>query len=501
MKRIAVGGFLHETNSFAPSQDVDHAYFLQRRDRPPLLRGEEIRTQLAGASFPMTGFLRAIDARHALLPLVWASGGAGGVVSDDAFERITGELVAMLARAMPLDAVYLDLHGAMVTPAFDDPEGELLRRVRETVGPHVPVVVSLDYHANVSPAMAAHIDAAAVYRTYPHVDRVETGETAARLVERLLRRGGGRTPAFALRHLPFLIPLEAQCTLVAPSCEIVAQSLADAGPIASLCYAAGFPAADTHWCGPSVMAHADSAAQAEAACAALANHIARQEAAFHAPLWQPGEAVAEALRRGTVSSRPVILADIQDNPGAGASSDTTGLLEALLRARAPDAVLGLFHDPEAARAAHAQGEGARLPLRLGGRCSAEGVQPLAAECLVERLAPGRFRTTGTVAGGNEVDLGPMALLRLGEGVRVVVTSQRMQAFDPAPFHHVGVDPARTAILVLKSTCHFRADFEPMAQAVLNVLAPGDCPADPARLPYRRLRPDVRRRPTPMAAES
>ena len=170
MKRIAVGGFHHETNSFVDGI-TDFAYFNSHRDRPPLVRGADVVKWLNGTSFALSGFLDAIGDRHEIVPLLWTSGGAGALVSVDAYERIAGELIGRLSAALPVAAVYLDLHGAMVSAPFEDGEGELLRRVRAVVGEQVPIVISLDYHANVTPQMVEFTDALLAYRTYPHVDR------------------------------------------------------------------------------------------------------------------------------------------------------------------------------------------------------------------------------------------------------------------------------------------------------------------------------------------
>ncbi|HEX3170486.1 MAG TPA: M81 family metallopeptidase, partial [Burkholderiales bacterium] len=157
MSRIAVGGFHHETNCFVPVH-TDFNYFATVSDRPPLSRGDEVLRNLPNKAFGMSGFIADMAAKHELVPLVWASGGAGGYVTSDAFERIVGELVGRLSLALPVDAVYLDLHGAMCSVDFEDGEGEILRRVRATVGPKVPVVISLDYHTNLTPGMAARTD-------------------------------------------------------------------------------------------------------------------------------------------------------------------------------------------------------------------------------------------------------------------------------------------------------------------------------------------------------
>lgn len=490
MARIAVGGFQHETNCFVEPK-TDFAYFAAHRDRPPLVYGADVVKWLTGTTFAMAGFLKDAAARHELVPLLWTSGGAGGLVTRDAFERITGSLVGRLSEAMPVDAVYLDLHGAMVTEDFEDGEGEVLRRIRAAVGPQVPIVISLDYHANVTPEMVALADAILAYRTYPHVDRVETGQFAARAMQALLERG--RPVGRALRKPPFLIPLNGQCTLVEPSKSITGSSKVVDGDLVNLSYLAGFPPSDLHWCGPSVIAHAWTQQAADHAADQMLAQIVAQEPSFAEKMVSPQEGVARAIAVARTARRPVVIADTQDNPGCGGTSDSTGLLKALVAADAQEAVLGFLCDAEAAKAAHEAGEGADIHLALGGRSGPPGVTPLEATWRVTNLGSGKFRTDGVVVGGRDVDVGRMALLTLG-GVSVAVTSKRLQAYDQAPFRHLGVEPSKQKILALKSTCHYRGEFEPIAEEVIVVLAPGYYLADPVAYPFRKLRQGVRLRP-------
>ena len=491
MARIAVGGFQHETNCFVPDR-TDFAWFCDHRDRPPLSRGTEVLERLPGKSFALSGFLAAMADRHDLVPLLWTSGGAGGYVTDDAFERISGELVGALSRVMPVDAVYLDLHGAMVTETYEDAEGELLRRIRAVVGPEIPVVISLDYHANVTPAMVEYSDGMAAYRTYPHVDRNETGERAARILSTVLERG--RPTGRALRKPDFLIPLNFQCTLVEPSKGIVAASAQGTdGDVLSLCYLAGFPPSDLYWCGPSIIAHAYSQQAADAAADVLAGRIAALEPDFAEPLLTPDDGVRQAMAIAAEASRPVVLADTQDNPGCGGTGDTTGLLEALVRHDAQDAAMCVMADAAAADAAHAAGEGAEISIELGGRSGPAGVRPFAGTFHVARLGDGRFTCTGPCVRGREAAIGRTALLTVG-GVSIVVASKRMQAYDQDIFRHLGVEPKDQKILALKSTCHFRADFQPIAEKVLVVVAPGAHLVDSKQYPFERLRAGVRLEP-------
>jgi microcystin degradation protein MlrC len=487
--RIAVAGFQHESHSFTGHR-ADFAYFVEHRDRPPLVRGREILDALEGGSYALSGFMAAKPAGSELVPLVWASGGAGGNVTSDAFERIVGEMVGDLSRQMPVDAVYLDLHGAMVSQDFDDAEAEMLRRVRAVVGPAIPVVISLDYHANISPEMARLCDGMAVFRTYPHVDRPDTGRRAAQILQAILGRGipAGR----AIRKTPFLLPLDFQCTLVDPSASVVNWAPADAKDIASVSYAAGFPPSDTVWCGPSVVVHAWTQQAADEAADAYLAHITALESAFALPLWSTADGVREAVSLARTAQRPIVIADTQDNPGAGGSGDTTGILQALLDAGAEDAMAGYFCDAAAAKAAHEAGEGASIDLCLG-QSRDGGSPPLCGRFEVVRCTEGPFRMSGSVAGNVTADLGPMALLRR-DGLQVAVTSRRVQAYDPAPFHRLGVDPSKHRIVVLKSSCHFRADFGGFAQQILSVLAPGAYDPDPAHYPYTRLRAGVRYKP-------
>jgi microcystin degradation protein MlrC len=490
MVRIAIGGLHHETNSFAP-QPATFERFVEADGWPPLLRGPAMLAGAAGINLAITGFVdAAVAAGHELVPLVWANACPSGPVTRDAFERLAEMMLEDLASAGRLDGLFLDLHGAMVTEHLPDGEGELLRRLRRAV-PTLPIVAALDLHANVSEAMVSLSDALVAYRTYPHIDLAATGARCLPLLERLM---AGLPLTKAWRRIDFLIPLPWQCTTIEPGRALYAQlAAAEAQEAISASICMGFPAADTPVCGPSVLAYAADAATAERIVAQLAAAFVAAERQFAGRLWTAGEAVAHAIA-GDV---PVILADTQDNPGGGGSADTTGLLEALIAARANSALLALLCDPEAAAAAHAAGEQSILrDLALGGRHGPDGVRPLRGDFEVVRLGDGRFTATGPMYGGNRMDLGPMALLRscAAPGVEVAVASRRLQAADRAILHHLGVDPTARRILALKSSVHFRADFEALAGEVLIVAAPGANLADPALLPFRHLPPELRRSP-------
>jgi microcystin degradation protein MlrC len=228
---------------------------------------------------------------------------------------------------------------------------------------------------------------------------------------------------------------------------------------------------------------------------ALGAVVADAEKSFAMELHLAGDAVRRARERGE-AGRPVILADTQDNPGAGGNGDTTGLLKELITQDARDAVLGMLIDPAAARVAHEAGLGSTVVFSLGGKSSIPGDAPLAGEFTVERLADGRFTCTGPMFNGFRMTLGNMALLRsrAAPGVRVVIASRKCQAADQEMFRHVGIEPRKERIVALKSSVHFRADFEPIAREVLVVKSPGPALADPAEFAWTKLRKGIRLRP-------
>lgn len=488
--RVAVGGFMHETNTFAPSK-ATYEMFERADSWPGLAEGAALLDATAGINIGMAGFAEesgrlGLD----LVPLLWCSAGPSAHVTDDAFERIAGRMTALLAEAGPVDAVYLDLHGAMVTESFEDGEGELLTRVRQVLGPDTTVIVSLDLHANVTDAMHRHADALVGYRTYPHVDMAETGARAARLTDAVLRRG---RPAKALRRTDFLVSINWQCTLVDPARAVYRRltALEEAAGIFGVSYLQGFPPADIRECGPVVVAYGVDQPTADRAADALLAEIEARRGEFDGAYLDPDGAVAEAMRRADGAKRPVVIADTQDNPGGGGDGDTTGLLRALVAAAPEGAVLGLLIDADAAAAAHGAGVGGSFRIALGGRSWPEDA-PFETELTVERLGDGGFTCTGPFYKGARMALGPMALVRVGDTpVRAVLASRKVQAADKEMFRALGVEPAETRILALKSSVHFRADFEPIAEAVLVARAPGPVVADPADLPYRRLRDGVR----------
>ncbi|MCX7206365.1 MAG: M81 family metallopeptidase [Proteobacteria bacterium] len=474
MQRIAVAGIQHETNTFS-SMPTTMAHFIEADAWPGLTQGEAVLAAVAGANLPLAGAIAALEAAHLqALPLLWASANPSGRVEDVAFEALWTMFESALLKAGPLDGVYLDLHGALVTECYDDGDGEWLRRTRALLGDQIPIVASLDFHANVSPLMVNSASALVGYRSYPHVDMAQTGARAIALLQGLL---SGELLHSAFIQLPFLISMPWQCSLIEPVAKLMrAAEQAESGDVVSVSFFPGFPLADVADGGPSLLAYAQSARLAEATVQSLAQKVLAAEPEFAGRLWLVDEALSYA-RQYAGEGKTIILADTCDNAGGGAGSDAAGMISDGLKMGMPAMVVGILCDPSTAQAAHAAGVGGVLSREIGQGRKAKG------QWRVISLGSGQFAATGPFYAGCQMDLGPMACLQY-QGLTVLVSSRKQQAADQAMFRHLGIEPSKVEVLALKSSVHFRADFGAIAAEILVVEADGDHVADLSRLQYR-----------------
>jgi microcystin degradation protein MlrC len=490
--RIAVAGFQHETNTFAPVK-ADYEAFAVAKSFPPLCRGVDMLARIEGKKLPAAGIISTLRAANAeVVPLLWCLATPSAHVTRDAYERITGEIFAMIAAAGPLDGICLELHGAMVAEHVDDGEGELLARLRRQVGPDLPITVALDLHANVTAGMVEHADYLDLYRFYPHTDMVETGTRAAEALLRILHTG--QRPAKSFRQLDFLIPINSGCTEFGPSAEIYNSVLPaierETPGLLGLSFACGFPQADIADVGPSAIAYAETRLAADSAADRLAEEAKAREPRYMPEFMSARDAIDKALTIAATATRPVVIADTQDNPGGGGPGDTTGVLAAMIAAGAKGSVIGAIIDAGTAEAAHMTGEGNSAMFAIGGKRS-PGDSPVRVRCRVLRARSDGWTALGSMKGGMPVDLGRTALLETEkEGVLVVVASRVAQTMESSIFRHLGLVPEKLPVIVVKSSVHFRADFAPMADTILVARAPGPVTIDLRDLEYRKVRSGV-----------
>jgi microcystin degradation protein MlrC len=476
--RIAIGGILHETNTFSPGETTLDDF----RQRTLVYGDDLLKAATGGPGAPGGAISAAGGAR--VLPLLLASATPGGPVTAGAFEQLGTDLLGRLRtfhRQWPgIDGVVLFVHGAMVTTADDDPDGTLLSRVREQVGPDVPIVAVIDSHANVSERMVASSDALITFRQYPHTDTFDRGVEAMRLCLHLAR-GGGR-PHMTWRKLPLLMPLLAQATHpespFAPVVERAEWWRRQPG-VGSVSLVPGFPFADIPSAGGAIVALGGDISQATTVVEDLAVRwwAARETFAVRGVSlggWNP--------EPGT---RPTILAEITDNPGAGGAGDGTHLLRHLLEGPYMAVALAALHDPAAVAACYAAGLGAGLRLEIGGRAHPTSGPPVGGDWRVTHLGDGRYVNEGAMSPGARGTLGRTATVVQGT-VSVILSEHRAQTLDPGVFRAGGVEPEHCHWLAVKSSVHYRAGFQSLAGRMIDVECAGLSPSTLESLDFTRL---------------
>ena len=441
------------------------------------------------APLTLTGFVDAMNASGpwTALPLMCAMVGASGPVEARFFNEVVEEHVERLRAAMPVAGVFLSLHGGAIGEAEDDPEGVILERVRAVVGPEVPILATLDLHANVSRKMVDNASVLVAYRTNPHVDMAERGAECAALMREML---SGVKSATGFVKLPFIPPSVAQNTKSGPYADIIAygQSKMDRR-VMNVSVVSGFSLGDSVKNGMSVIV---TTRGDEALAQALARDIAQRawdDRARYVPrLTSLREATRMAVECGQDASKPALLfADVADNPGGGGRGNTVWILEAFHKAGVQGALLGIVYDPVLAAEAHARGKGARFLARFNRDETHELSGKFSAEAEVLGLHDGILIGERGISAGHTINLGAMALLQVG-GIRVVVVSVRQQAKDTAMFECFGIRIADARSVVVKSRGHFRAAFDLLFSddRIVEVDVPGLTTPILTRVPYRHV---------------
>jgi microcystin degradation protein MlrC len=453
--RIALVAFSTECNSFAPELKLgDFQELCLLRDSELLLAA---RGRIGAVPGELSGFVAAAahHPHYQLIPILAAVSESGGPVSEPVHAALTKEIVAGIAAAGPLDAVYLALHGAMLTRHEADIEGLLLARIRRAVGPKIPIVATLDLHGKVTPTMLRTATLLA-YRTNPHVDQFERGGDALRLLS--VELAGCRVDA-CLLHVPVIAT--ASSTLSGAYADLVQQARAQIDDeLVDISLLPGFSKGDHVYNRFSVVATVHGTRQrAERAALDFGEKVWQARDRFSDDVLTLSQGVAAAIGVATDSTRrPVCIADIGDNPGGGGSGATLFLLRSLIEVQCPNVLLGLLCDSDVVAQARALGEGRTGVVEFNRAAADPFARPWAVQVRVLRLGGGVCRGRRGCLLGRSLDLGPGCLLEVG-GVTVAVASRRYQTLDPAQFELFGVDVGSFRCIVLKSRAHFRAGFD------------------------------------------
>jgi microcystin degradation protein MlrC len=487
--RVAAASIMHESNSFSkePTRLSDFN-FRSGSDRNSTL------TAWAANRNEVAGFLDgAVEVGFEILPIVYAVATPSGPVSAETFEELAGVLVQGLRSASPFDGVLLALHGAMFSETYPHADEELVRRVRSEIGPGAPLVVTHDFHANISPEIVALCDALISYQQNPHIDTWDRGLRAARLMGRILR--GEIRPRQALAKPPMLWNIVHQNTFAEPLLPITQASidLEKQPGILAASVACGYQYNDVPHLGPSVVVVTDDdETSAGAAAVSLSKRMWERPEATRLNLPNAVAAVEAAIR---AERFPVGLFDAGDNIGGGSPGDETALVAEFVRQRAQGWVAALC-DREAVAAAVNAGIGAAFELPVGGKSIGSHTTPVRIRGVVRSLHDGRFVEPEVRHGGqNFWDMGTSVVIEqedsTPEGMNyLLITSKRCCPFSLGQLTSCGITPGRQRILAVKGTVAPRAAYEPVCASIILVDTPGVTSVNPRCFEFRRVRPGV-----------
>ena len=475
--RIFTAALATETNTFSPIC-VDRRAFEASLYAPP---GQHPETPTLCTAPITVGRRVAAEKGWQLIEGTAAWADPAGLVNRATYEELRDEILEQLRAAMPLDAVILGLHGAMVAAGYEDSEGDLLTRIRAIVGPDILVAAELDPHSHLTAKRVAALDFAVFFKEFPHIDFVDRAEDLWRIAVDTLE---GRVK-------PVISVFDCRMIDVFPTSRDPMRSFVDkiikiekADPdVLSISVIHGFMAGDVPEMGTKMLVVTDDKAEKGAALARdLGLELFSRRGTFIMPQIDEKEAVSRAL---SATAAPVVIADVWDNPGGGTAGDATVILEELIARGATGAAIGTIWDPMAVQICFAAGEGAEIRLRFGAKSAPGTGNPVDGLVKVVKLvknAEMRF-------GESMAPFGDAAHIVL-DGIDIILNSTRAQSFDPSLFTVMGIDPAGRKILVIKSTNHFFASFSRIAAEILYCSAGTPYPNNPAKTPYRRAPKDI-----------
>jgi microcystin degradation protein MlrC len=401
----------------------------------------------------------------------------GGITIGRVYEQFRDQIMADLKAAMPVDAVLLALHGAMVADGYEDCEGDMLRRVREIVGPEVPVGAELDLHCHTTEAMVANATALIAYKEYPHTDIADRAEELFTLIADAAM--GQTRPTMAMfdcRMINTYRPTEQ------PMRGFVDKMIELEGKEGVLAVSLGhcFPWADVPDVGTRMIVVTDNDPQG---ASALAERLGRELFRMRHEIQPKFMSIDETLDLALAEPEgPVVIADVADNAGGGAPGDSTFLLRRILERGITDVASSSYWDPVAVRFCHEAGVGARLDLRIGGKCGRTSGDPVDFKVTVRGLSTNLVQRFGSVPNM----MGEAAWVE-ALGIALILNTQRTQTFHPDAMTGLGLDPTKRRILVVKSNQHFHAGFAPIAKRILYARGGGAMGMDFAAVPYTKLK--------------
>ena len=477
MNKIAIGGIMHESNTFSATPTDFNAFNYSV--------GEDVISVWKDTHHEIGGFIECISDQNIMgIPTLMASATPAGPVTDDALDKLTDILIQHLKTVQNLDGVLLALHGAMVVDSYPDGDGEVLHRLRKEFGDSIPIVVTLDHHANVSQQMVDLSTALIIYKTNPHIDQRQRGIQAGELLIRTLRQDV--LPTQALAKPPMVLNILYQNTSAEPMSSIVqhAVQLENEHDILVANVAAGYPYADVFEMGPSFVVVTDNDPQlAQTEADRLSDMLWNVRDRLSLNLPDAENAVKKAIHS---REHPVVLVEIGDNIGGGSPGDSTIILAELGRQKASGFVVVLW-DPESVQTCIKTGVGNEVSLRVGGKTDDLHGHPVSIQGKVRLIHDGHYIETEPRHGGQRHhNQGLTAVVEVNDSL-VVLTSHRQTPFSLQQLLSLGIDPKRMNIIVVKAAIAYRAAYEPIAGEIIEVDTPGLTAVNPLHFSYRNVR--------------
>jgi microcystin degradation protein MlrC len=480
--RIAIGQLWQETNTFNPIPTTREAF-----EQFGVVRGAALVERMADTN-ELGGFIQSLrrwPERPEIVGLVRLPAWPAGMITRDTFDWLHQEMLVALKQALPVDAVLLALHGSMVADGHPDVEGEILAAIRALIGRDVPLVATLDLHANVTERMVREADALVLYHTAPHMDVFETGQRGAAVLRRILVEGA--RPVTAFQKIPMVVPAERANTQDSASVSYRFRNslsmLEGLAPALTAGLATVQPWMDIPELGSAVLVVTDGAADVvRSVCETLSAQVWKRRRDYLPEVIPVETAVREAHQS---ANGLCVLSDSADATTSGAPGDSNWVLRELVKYDWPRPALVTLVDPEVVAEAARLGVGAELTAALGGKRDRRFSRPITLTAQIANVFDARFVMSGHLAKNMSIDMGPSAVLRHGN-VFIVVTSRTGPHFAPQLFETAGIDPFAASVLVAKSPCGFRAAYEARAKKIMVVQAPGCAPSDFWRYEYHNI---------------
>lgn len=478
---IVVGGLLQESNTFC-----ERAGSLTDFQRYYFLLGEEMcEPQLAENE--LSGFRKALEEQGAtLVPTIYAQAVSSGRIDRHSLNELKQLLLTQLDQIpADCDGVLFALHGAWVAEDNDDADGEIIEAIRLKVGKYVPIVITLDSHANITRRITDHVDALVGYRTFPHIDYTETGYRAANLLFSIIR--GEVKPHMEMRKVPMIVPAENHQTYRGPMWELwqEARQAEQRGDALCTSLFAVQPWLDIEEMGFTTVVVGTDEASASAEAERLADLMWSKRKQFDVTLYSVPQILA--MLEEHKPDGPVIISDSADSPGAGSPGDSNFVLTRLLEhgAEAKYNCLLSMVDAQAARHAWEAGEGVNVRLTVGYSISNSIGAPIEIEGMVSHAGDGKFRFGGGMVANLEANMGKCAVVRIG-GISLLLMENPTFTGDPAMYRSVGLEPTQADLVLVKSANQFRAEYENLSELIFILDTPGASTANLASLPFHNI---------------